>query len=73
MFVSSGGSLDGTGGGFSFSFNACVCLGGGLIAGFGGSAGFGLLSVATSGVPNGVLVDWGGESGRDCDVLNEEF
>lgn len=63
--LSSGGSVAGSGGGTFSSFTTCVCLGGGLIAGFGGSAGLGLLS--TSGVLLfcGVLLDCGGDRIKD--------
>lgn len=46
---SSGGSDSGNGGGLGLgsSLNAWVCLGGGLIAGFGGKAGLGVLSKET--------------------------
>lgn len=66
--VSSGGSDCGTGGGEASLSGVAnwVCLGGGLIAGFGGSAGLGLLSELTSGVPTGVLVDCGGDNTKDA-------
>lgn len=46
IVLSSGGSDEGRGGGIISPFITCDCRGGGLIAGFGGKAGFGLLSVS---------------------------
>lgn len=54
------------GGGTSISWTIWVCLGGGLMAGFGGRAGFGAFSGAVSGVPAGVLLDCGGDKTKDC-------